>query len=226
MRRLFERIRQLVEQRYKVTRNSEDRNRELPWQSVSAFCFLRFIVPAILHPHLFGLCPGRIPKCSLSHMLSHILAGLPDLPVQRSLTLIAKVIQSLANLNAVSLDIGTTLTLIYDALLRSCKKKNSCVASNHSWRIVYPRWWITFSWFPLRVHTIIPHQHRKSRENDTKRPRSYRNGSKQCLHSIGNPFLSCHTSLISLVISLSSHLRSCAIHGNRHPYTTLRWRNS
>jgi len=44
---------------------------------------LRFIVPAVLHPHLFGLSPG-----------------LPPPPVQRSLTLIAKVIQSLANLNA------------------------------------------------------------------------------------------------------------------------------
>ncbi|KAI0047832.1 Rho GTPase activation protein [Auriscalpium vulgare] len=82
MRRLFERVRQLVEKRYK-TKGTSDSSRDLPWQSVSAFCFLRFIVPAILHPHLFGLCPG-----------------LPDLPVQRSLTLIAKVIQSLANLNA------------------------------------------------------------------------------------------------------------------------------
>jgi len=82
MRRLFETIRKLVENRYRVTDTSLD-NRELPWQSVSAFCFLRFIVPAILHPHLFGLCPG-----------------LPSVNVQRSLTLIAKVIQSLANLNA------------------------------------------------------------------------------------------------------------------------------
>ncbi|KAI0778198.1 Rho GTPase activation protein [Trametes elegans] len=79
LRRLFEHIRRLVENRYRVP---EDQNRELPWQSVSAFCFLRFIVPAILHPHLFGLLPG-----------------LPDVPIQRSLTLIAKVIQSLANLN-------------------------------------------------------------------------------------------------------------------------------
>ncbi len=31
------------------------------------------------------------------------VSGLPDLPVQRSLTLIAKVIQSLANLNTVRL---------------------------------------------------------------------------------------------------------------------------
>ncbi|KAF9044534.1 Rho GTPase activation protein [Hymenopellis radicata] len=81
MRRLFETIRKLVERRYNADNTPE--NGDLHWQSVSAFCFLRFIVPAILHPHLFGLCPG-----------------LPSVPVQRSLTLIAKVIQSLANLNA------------------------------------------------------------------------------------------------------------------------------
>ncbi|KAI0335260.1 Rho GTPase activation protein [Cubamyces sp. BRFM 1775] len=79
LRRLFGHIRRLVESRYRIR---DDQNRELPWQSVSAFCFLRFIVPAILHPHLFGLLPG-----------------LPDVSVQRSLTLIAKVVQSLANLN-------------------------------------------------------------------------------------------------------------------------------
>ncbi|KAL0581609.1 hypothetical protein V5O48_000425 [Marasmius crinis-equi] len=77
MRRLFGTIRGLVENRFPL----QD-NRELPWKCVSAFVFLRFIVPAILHPHLFGLC-----------------AGLPSERVQRSLTLIAKVIQSLANLN-------------------------------------------------------------------------------------------------------------------------------
>ncbi|KAF5370234.1 hypothetical protein D9615_010078 [Tricholomella constricta] len=83
MRRLFETIRTLVEKRYRPESLSQELSRELPWQSVSAFCFLRFIVPAILHPHLFGLCPG-----------------LPSAPIQRSLTLIAKVIQSLANLNS------------------------------------------------------------------------------------------------------------------------------
>ncbi|KAJ7786308.1 GTPase activating protein [Mycena metata] len=82
MRRLFETVRKLVEKRYRA-KDSTQESRELPWQSVSAFCFLRFIVPAILHPHLFGLCPG-----------------MPSVAVQRSLTLIAKVIQSLANLNA------------------------------------------------------------------------------------------------------------------------------
>jgi hypothetical protein len=58
MRKLFETIRNLVEKRYRIRDTQQEKNRELPWQSVSAFCFLRFIVPAILHPHLFGLCPG------------------------------------------------------------------------------------------------------------------------------------------------------------------------
>ncbi|KAG8806367.1 hypothetical protein FRC18_006120 [Serendipita sp. 400] len=54
----------------------------LPWQAISSFVFLRFLVPAILNPHLFGLCPGMPPK-----------------GVVRSLTLLAKCTQSLANLN-------------------------------------------------------------------------------------------------------------------------------
>ncbi|KAF8640418.1 hypothetical protein AX17_000084 [Amanita inopinata Kibby_2008] len=83
IRRLFSTIRKLVEKRLQADPTWHEKYSYLPWQSVSAFCFLRFIAPAILHPHLFGICPG-----------------IPSLPVKRSLTLIAKVIQSLANFSS------------------------------------------------------------------------------------------------------------------------------
>jgi GTPase-activator protein for Ras-like GTPase len=103
MRQLFEYIRQLVEERYPNGHGTDTKN-DLPRQSVSAFCFLRFIVPAILHPHLFGLCSGRFFLMGWKgYRFENNVSGLPDLLVQRSLTLIAKVIQSLANLNTVGL---------------------------------------------------------------------------------------------------------------------------
>ncbi|KAG8899531.1 hypothetical protein FRB99_006584 [Tulasnella sp. 403] len=61
---------------------------DLKWQAVSAFVFLRFFVPAILHPHLSGL-----------------VSGAPPLSVQKTLKAVAKVLQSLANLSSnVNLD--------------------------------------------------------------------------------------------------------------------------
>ena len=60
------------------------RRRDLRFQSVAAFAFLRFLVPAILNPHLFGLTEG-----------------LPPNDVQKSLKNIGRVIQALANLNTV-----------------------------------------------------------------------------------------------------------------------------
>lgn len=105
LRKLFQHIRILVERRfarpaqqanpfsyqlggqepyYPSAQQSMDPTEMLPWQGISGFIFLRFIVPAILHPHLFGICPG-----------------MPSKEVQRSLTLVAKVTQSLANLNPV-----------------------------------------------------------------------------------------------------------------------------
>jgi len=61
MRRLFEHIRRLVERRCRMAKTFVDdgSQNDLPWQAVSAFIFLRFIVPAILHPHMFGLMPGK-----------------------------------------------------------------------------------------------------------------------------------------------------------------------
>ncbi|KIJ26917.1 hypothetical protein M422DRAFT_216095 [Sphaerobolus stellatus SS14] len=78
LRKLFQSIRELVEKKF----GDREDVVNLKWQSVSAFAFLRLIVPAILYPHLWGLHPG-----------------LPSPSLQRSLTLIAKALQSLANLS-------------------------------------------------------------------------------------------------------------------------------
>jgi hypothetical protein len=80
LRILFKHIRHSVEERFVCQPNDN-----LPSQGVSAFCFLRFIVPAIIYPNLWGLCPG-----------------MPSPGVQRSLKLVAKTIQNLANLVTVS----------------------------------------------------------------------------------------------------------------------------
>ncbi|CAL1695817.1 unnamed protein product [Somion occarium] len=76
MRKLFAYIRKQIEQRLTST------NRELSWQIVSSFLFLRYLCPAILYPHLYDICPGMNEE-----------------PVHRSLTEIVKVMQSLANIN-------------------------------------------------------------------------------------------------------------------------------
>ena len=77
MRKLFCHIRQLIETRYGAT---EGRSAELPWQGVSSFLFLRFFVPAILHPHLFGMWPGRytILHDGLSNSSSRRADGRPS----------------------------------------------------------------------------------------------------------------------------------------------------
>ncbi|EIN13747.1 hypothetical protein PUNSTDRAFT_140219 [Punctularia strigosozonata HHB-11173 SS5] len=81
LRRVFEHIRLRVGQRVQAQPGIDGYPTNDALHAVSAFCFLRFIVPAILNPHLFGLIPG-----------------LPELAVRRSLTHIAKYIQTLANL--------------------------------------------------------------------------------------------------------------------------------
>ena len=76
LRVLFKHIRTSVEERPGRQSNN------LPWQGILAFCFLRFISPAILYPKMWGLYPG--------------------LPSESVLELVAKTIQNLANLMIVS----------------------------------------------------------------------------------------------------------------------------
>ncbi|KAI0348064.1 Rho GTPase activation protein [Trametopsis cervina] len=101
MREIFVHIRALIEARYLV---HAGHHTDLPWQGVSAFLFLRFFVPAILNPHLFGFW-----------------SGMPDEPIQRTLTQIAKVVQSLANLN-VTVHNQEYMRSIKEFLVNSCPK--------------------------------------------------------------------------------------------------------
>ena len=74
LRVLLKHVRSAMQQRF--GRQSS----KLPWQGVLTFYFLRFIVPAIIHPNIWGLFPGP-----------------PSESVHRSLNLVAKTIQNLAN---------------------------------------------------------------------------------------------------------------------------------
>ena len=77
MRQIFKYIRAVAEDRY------GDFLRTVTYTSVSGFLFLRFFCPALLNPKLFGLLPDT-----------------PQPKAQRTLTLIAKSLQALANLSA------------------------------------------------------------------------------------------------------------------------------
>ncbi|KAK2625003.1 hypothetical protein QTJ16_005372 [Diplocarpon rosae] len=76
LRQIFKYIRAVSEDRY------GDYLRTVAYTSVSAFLFLRFFCPALLNPKLFGL-----------------LRDHPQPKAQRTLTLIAKSLQALANLS-------------------------------------------------------------------------------------------------------------------------------
>ena len=54
---LFEILRVLVEKRF-GSELSKESHKNMQYRCVTAFCFLRFLVPAILNPHLFGFHLG------------------------------------------------------------------------------------------------------------------------------------------------------------------------
>ncbi|KAJ3052857.1 Ras GTPase-activating protein 1 [Rhizophlyctis rosea] len=82
LRELFSSLKQTVQARWPEETTSRRERREPIWYSaISGFIFLRFFCPAILAPKLFG-----------------IVNDLPDPSTARTLTLITKIIQALANL--------------------------------------------------------------------------------------------------------------------------------
>ncbi|GAA5869722.1 hypothetical protein JCM3774_003832 [Rhodotorula dairenensis] len=79
LRLIFSRIQAAVVSRYEQV----DDNKNTQYTCISAFIFLRFFVPAILNPRLFLLVPSA-----------------PDPRAQRTLTLVAKSLQGLANFSS------------------------------------------------------------------------------------------------------------------------------
>jgi hypothetical protein len=73
-----------------------DFHRAVAYSSVSGFLFLRFFVPAILNPQLFGLLKGWLifDRCSANNVDS------PSMTARRTFTLLAKSLQGLANLSS------------------------------------------------------------------------------------------------------------------------------
>lgn len=97
LRMIFRHIRACAEDRY------GDFLRTVTYSSVSGFLFLRFFCPAVLNPKLFGLLKSMAAHPSLKllylDLLLTISPGHPRPRAQRTLTLIAKSLQTLANLS-------------------------------------------------------------------------------------------------------------------------------
>lgn len=94
LRLIFRHIRACAEDRY------GDFLRSVTYSSVSGFLFLRFFVPAVLNPKLFGLLKGQSPLNECNWVSSSQHLDHPRPRAQRTLTLIAKSLQTLANLSA------------------------------------------------------------------------------------------------------------------------------
>lgn len=93
LRMIFRHIRACAEDRYGKFLRS------VTYSSVSGFLFLRFFVPAVLNPKLFGLLNSKPSSDPSQRALRLQHLDHPRLRAQRTLTLIAKSLQTLANLS-------------------------------------------------------------------------------------------------------------------------------
>lgn len=79
-----------------VFNSSKIRFPEQANQALGSFFFLRFICPAIIAPHVYGLQKGLQHK-SLLELTKLFFLEPPNEAFQRQLVLLSKVIQGLAN---------------------------------------------------------------------------------------------------------------------------------
>ncbi|TPX70902.1 hypothetical protein SpCBS45565_g01494 [Spizellomyces sp. 'palustris'] len=79
---IFAHIRQSTTQKWNSDESRDNGQQPVHYAAISGFIFLRFFCPAILNPKLFGLIPD-----------------FPDATTARTFTLIAKILQNLANLS-------------------------------------------------------------------------------------------------------------------------------
>ena len=91
LRLIFRHIKACAEDRY------GDFLRSVSYSSVSGFLFLRFFVPAILNPRLFGLLKGTSYSSNF-RVNADIRVEEPKPRAKRTLTLVAKSLQTLANM--------------------------------------------------------------------------------------------------------------------------------
>lgn len=99
IRHIMRHIRACAEDRY------GDFSRTVSYSSVSGFLFLRFFCPAVLNPKLFGLLKGRFLRPPLKgstylriHLVTNVELDHARPRAQRTLTLITKALQTLANM--------------------------------------------------------------------------------------------------------------------------------
>ncbi|KAJ3016285.1 Ras GTPase-activating protein 1 [Thoreauomyces humboldtii] len=81
LKEVFAFIKECVTEKWNAENPSET-NQPVQYAAISGFLFLRFFCPAILHPKLFNLIPEH-----------------PDSGTSRTFTLVAKILQNLANLS-------------------------------------------------------------------------------------------------------------------------------